>query len=111
GLAKIMSLSCLVFMMLPRDYKRLRPWGFLLSAVLVIASGSRTGILITVTLSACYLMCQVLRTRVTLLLPIVITVPLACLCFAYWLGYDVGMGALLNRDITLTGRDVLWAVV
>jgi O-antigen ligase len=111
-LGSLMSLSCLVFIMLPRDHRVLRLCGLLLSVALLLASGSRTAMVISGLLLACYVMCRLGRLRLTLPALVSIAGVAACLCAIPLIGFDsAGMLKLLGRDATLTGRTDLWVIV
>lgn len=110
-LAKQMTLAAVVFTFLPRRLRYVRWLGILLSAGLVVASGSRAGWVICFLLVTCSLALQGIQ-RKSLMVPTTLLFGLAGLCLVYWAGVNMdAISAAFDRDATLTGRDDLWTVV
>jgi exopolysaccharide production protein ExoQ len=113
-LGRDMTFSALVFLALALQNRRhILPWiGFLLSGGLILASDSKTSLLILALLLLIAIGYPLLR------LDLALTVPLACAALIFvggtaaWL-WDHLYSALdlLNRDVTLTGRADLWDAV
>lgn len=114
-LGREMALGTIVFLVLAlSDYRyRWVAWsGLMLSLGLLLLSGSMTSLIVLLTVLFVLPLYVALRWNRTLSVPFFIAVVLLVGTGALWLFSDVG--ALLDRlgkDVTLTGRTLLWPAV
>jgi O-antigen ligase len=111
-LARIGVLGAIVFLLLALDSRRHRYllWGgFGLSVLLILLTGSKTALLLFLTVVLLLPLYSALRARDTILIPLLITFILvagsiAVLVVGNWENILLGLG----RDPTLSGRTDLW---
>lgn len=120
-LGRMMCLSSIVFLLLAtgdstseldRRSSRIFWAGFVLSVALIILSTSKSAIVVCVTMTTILPLYKALRGKYTTLVPILITVVLVGGGAATLLldNLEVIAGAL-GKDLTLTGRTDIWAVM
>jgi O-antigen ligase len=113
-LARIVVLGAIVFLLLALDSRRHSHWlwgGFSLSVLLILLTGSKTALLLFLTIVILLPFYQALRRKDTILIPLVITLILvtgsiAVIVVGNWENLLLGLG----RDPTLSGRTNLWEV-
>ena len=114
-LGKAMSLSAIVFLLLAlssRGYRWLLWAAFALSFALIVLSGSKTALSVTVVLIVLLPLFGALRLTTTLALSISIFVALFAAGMMALLGANLeSLLTFLGKDLTLTGRTTVWAVV
>ena len=118
-LGRMMCLSSIVFLLLAtgestsnRKSSRIFWAGFVLSVALIILSTSKSAIVVCVTMTTILPLYKALRGKYTTLVPILISVVLVGGGAATLLldNLEVIAGAL-GKDLTLTGRTDIWAVM
>ncbi len=118
-LGRMMCLSSIVFLLLAtgestsnRKSSRIFWAGFVLSVALIILSTSKSAIVVCVTMTTILPLYKALRGKYTTLVPILISVVLVGSGAATLLldNLEVIAGAL-GKDLTLTGRTDIWAVM
>ncbi len=118
-LGRMMCLSSIVFLLLAtgdstsnRRSSRIFWAGFVLSVALIILSTSKSAIVVCVTMTTILPLYKALRGKYTTLVPILIAVVLVGGGAATLLldNLEVIAGAL-GKDLTLTGRTDIWAVM
>ncbi len=114
-LGKAMSLSAIVFLLLTpraRGHRWLLWAGFVLSFVLLVFSGSKTALTVTVIIVVLLPLFRTLRLPTTLALSVSIFAALFAVGAMVLLGANLeSLLAFLGKDLTLTGRTTVWAVV
>lgn len=114
-LGRVMALGVLVWMLFaPRSpWTMLVRWMALAGAVgLLIASMSKTAVVVLVVLLAARIFVPVLRWQTSIVLPTFAVLTTVGATTAAWLvGRSDELLGLLGRDITLTGRTLLWESV
>jgi O-antigen ligase len=110
-----MSLSAVIFLILlmGSDRRKWTTWaGFVLSCVLVILSRSSTAIVNLITLASLIPLCSILRFRWNFRVPIfMVTLMLLGGVSVILPAYIEHLFGALGKDMTLTGRTVLWPYV
>ncbi len=114
-LGRIMVLSAVVFLLVANNSRRYRwvAWaGFGLSVILILLSTSKTALIILLTIIALLPFYRALRWNYTLAVPFFITVVLVGGAVAVLLVSNAeGILGVFGRDLSLTGRTDLWAIV
>lgn len=111
-LARIAVLGAIVFLLLALDNRRHRYllWGgFSLSILLILLTGSKTALLVFLTIIVLLPLYRALRWRDTIVIPIIITVILVTGSIAVFImGNWENILLNLGRDPSLSGRTELW---
>lgn len=114
-LGRIMALSAIVWAISARQAARGRMLAHVmlaLSVLLVFLSRSTTGMLMLAAVGAALAMHRLLRLHYTLMLSLAIFAGLLGVAAVAWLSRSLDLVfALLQKEPTLTGRTILWAVV
>jgi exopolysaccharide production protein ExoQ len=118
-LGRLMSLSSVVFLLLANDnsqseqrYRWFVWGGFVLSVALVVLSTSKTALIICITMTLIQPLYKALRGKYTTIVPILITLVLVCGGAATLLLDNLEViASALGKDLTLTGRTDIWAVM
>ena len=113
-LARLAVLGAIVFLLLALDSRRHRYWlwgGLSLSVLLILMTGSKTALLLFLTIVTLLPLYKALRRKDTIVIPLVITLVLfvgsiALIIVGNWENILFGLG----RDPTLSGRTTLWEV-
>jgi len=111
-LARIMVLGAIVFLLLALDSRKNRYWlwgGFGLCVLMILLTGSKTALLLFLSVVILLPLYKALRWSDTILVPLVITLLLVAgsivvLIVGNWENLLLGLG----RDPTLSGRTDLW---
>jgi len=117
ALGRAMVVGVVVFLVLAGSVPRRRRWvplcGLALCAVLIVLSTSKTALLLAAALVVLYgVVSARRRIRSTLLVPAAIALVLLGAGGALALAFHAEAAAsALGRDVTLTGRTVLWSMV
>jgi O-antigen ligase len=118
-LGRLMSLSSIVFLLLAisdstseRRYKWFVWGGFILSVALIILSTSKSALIVCITMTSLVPLYKALRGKYTTIVPILISLVLVGGGAGTLLldNLEVIAGAL-GKDLTLTGRTDIWAVM
>ncbi len=114
-LGREMALSALVFFLIALDdrrYRRLAWGGFVLSFGLLLLSGSMTSLIVLATVLFLLPLYKALRWSHTASVPFLIAVVLLVGGTTQWILGDVqALLDTLGKDVTLTGRTLLWPAV
>lgn len=118
-LGRLMSLSSVVFLLLANDNSqsehryRWFVWsGFVLSVALVVLSTSKTALIVCITMTFIQPLYKALRGKYTTIVPILITLVLVGGGAATLLLDNLEViASALGKDLTLTGRTDIWAVM
>ncbi|MEJ7842587.1 MAG: O-antigen ligase family protein [Rubrobacter sp.] len=114
-LGRLMALSAVVFLFLAlgdRRYRLFKWGGFGLSLGLLWLSDAKTALVILLVILVLLPFGRALREAYTIAAPILIVGILACASALIWFSSNTGTTlAALDRDVTLTGRTDLWAIV
>ncbi|HLY62255.1 MAG TPA: O-antigen ligase family protein [Terriglobia bacterium] len=113
ALARAMVLSILVFLFARPGFHRSTRWvGFFASISLLILSRSLSGLIIFILLLGTLPLFKLLRTRVTLAIPVGLTLCAMLAASARFLGPSLpDFFEFVNRSSTLTGRTDIWSAV
>lgn len=118
-LGRIIDISAIVFLLLSfknsglqRKYRWVTWTGFILSAILIILSTSKTAIVVFLTLTAIVPLYRIWRSRYTQVVPLTIAVILVLGSAATLLLDNLPIIAnALGKDLTLTGRTDIWTIM
>lgn len=114
-LGQVMSLGALVFLVLTksnRKYLWLTYGGFFLCVSLLLLSTSKTALIVIVSVIMVAHLFKILQRRDSITLPLFIVIILFSISLTIlMLGNAAGILKILGRDITLSGRTLLWAAV
>jgi len=115
ALGRNMALGALIFMILALSERRYRwvSWaGFGLSIILLLLSNSITGLVIFLVLLPLLPLFRATRWPYTLAVPFLIAAVLLLGSLALWgVAHEGTVLGFFNRDVTLTGRTVVWPAV
>ncbi|MBW4631880.1 MAG: O-antigen ligase family protein [Iphinoe sp. HA4291-MV1] len=118
-LGRIMDMSTIVFLLLcfknsglQAKYKWVAWIGFILSAILIILSTSKTALVILLTIIVLVPLYRIWRSNYTLVVPLTITVILVVGSSATLVLDNLPtIATALGKDVTLTGRTEIWSVM
>lgn len=114
-MGRLMALSAIVCVMIfvgSARYRRLAGFVFVLSMGLMVMSKSRTSLVIFVVLMLIFPLARAFRWHHSLALPFFLTTLTAGTIATLWLADNLeSLLAAIGKDLTLTGRTELWAVV
>jgi len=114
-LGRLMALGAVVFFFLAlgdRRYRLVKWGGFGLSLALLWLSDAKTALVILLVILVLLPFGRILREAYTIAVPILIVGILGCVSALIWFsGNAASTLAALDRDVTLTGRTDLWAIV
>lgn len=115
SLGKVMVISASVFLLLATEAQKYRfilwnSFGF--SAMLVLLSTSKTSLLNLLIMMATFILCQIFRFQIKIIIVIILNLILigTCLSIAIISNANFLVG-LLGKDLTFTGRIPLWSAV
>jgi exopolysaccharide production protein ExoQ len=112
GLARVAVLATLVFLAWRPSYRPLRYFALAFAIIILAMTRSGTGFVVMIALLIVTSLFRLIRTKLTLLLPIAMLLLIASAALSIILVTNSDLAlALLGRDSTLTGRTELWHAV